>query len=538
MKMMKPLFLSATTALILASCGGTSNVISTPITNIDSTPLKVQSLTEEELVDWGHKDLVKDTIPGMSVEKAYEFLNGKKGKTVVVAVVDSGIDHEHEDLKNVMWTNKKEIAGNGKDDDKNGFVDDIHGWNFLGESNAENLEYVRILKDKSLANASIVAKAQAEYDAEYKDASGKKQFYEGLLNKAKSADEALAKHLGKKDYTKEEVAKIETTDEALKPHVDFAKQMYSRGINSLTEVVDQLQGGVDHFNSMLNNYLNMTANFRGVVGDNPNDINDKTYGNGNVIGPEKDGALHGTHVAGIIAAERNNGKGMNGVAHNVEIMAVRAVPDGDEYDKDIALAFRYAVDNGAKVINTSFGKYYSPHSQWVRDAIKYAADNDVLIVNAAGNDAKDLDTTEIYPNDQVSNGAEISNNFLTVGALNYKYGSEIVANFSNYGKINVDVFAPGVKIYATVPNNKYKHLQGTSMASPNVAGVAALIRSYYPKLTAAQVKQILMTSGLPIKSNVILGGNDSNKKAFNEISTSGKIVNAYNALIMADIMSK
>ena len=535
-KMMKPLFLSATTALILASCGGTAPILSTPIENIDNTPLKVEKLSDKELEDWGHKDLVNDTIPGMSVDKAYDLLKDKKGQTVIVAVVDSGVDIEHEDLKNVLWTNKKEIKGNGKDDDNNGYVDDINGWNFLGDSNAENMELVRILKDKSLADAATVAKAQAEYDKEVKDLAGRKQYYEGLLQKAKGADAELAKYLGKKDYTKEEVNKIETTDETLKGHVDFAKMMFSRGIGSISEVVEQLQGGVDYFAGRLDSHFNMESDFRKVVGDNPNDINDKVYGNGNVIGPEKDGALHGTHVAGIIAAERNNGKGMNGVAHNVELMAVRAVPDGDEYDKDIALAFRYAVDNGAKVINTSFGKYYSPHSQWVRDAIKYAAEHDVLIVNAAGNDAKDLDTTEIYPNDQVSNGPEISDNFLTVGALNYKYGSELVANFSNYGKINVDVFAPGVKIYATVPDNKYQHLQGTSMAAPNVAGVAALIRSYYPKLTAAQVKKVLMDSGLPIQSKVILGGDDANKKTFNEISTSGKIVNAYNALIMASKM--
>lgn len=536
MKLIKPLFLSATTAMILASCGS-SNVVSTPITNIDNTPLKVQTLNKEELIDWGHKDLVKDTIPGMSVEKAYEFLKGKKGKTVVVGVIDSGVDIEHEDLKNVLWTNKKEIAGNGKDDDNNGYIDDVHGWNFLGDSNAENLEFVRILKDKSLADASVVAKAQKEYDKEYQESTANKQRYEQIYQALTGADEAVAKHLGKKEYTKEDVNGIKTDDATLTQHVAVIKQMFGYG-SSIPELKEQLKGGIDHFASSLNSHLNMNSDFRKVVGDNPNDINDKSYGNGNVIGPEKDGALHGTHVAGIIGAERNNGKGMNGVAHNVELMAVRAVPDGDEYDKDIALAFRYAVDNGAKVINTSFGKYYSPHSQWVRDAIKYAADHDVLIVNAAGNDGTDLDTTEIYPNDQVSNGAEISDNFLTVGALNYKYGSEVVANFSNYGKINVDVFAPGVKIYATVPNNKYKHLQGTSMASPNVAGVAALIRSYYPKLKAGQVKQILMDSGLPITTNVILGGNPSDKKGFGEISTSGKIVNAYNALIMAEKMSK
>jgi subtilisin family serine protease len=306
---------------------------------------------------------------------------------------------------------------------------------------------------------------------------------------------------------------------------------------SISEVKEQLTSGIESFTSTLNED-GLKTDYRAVVQDKPNDITDNIYGNNVMWGPTKDGSLHGTHVAGIIAAERNNGIGMNGIAHNVEIMTVRAVPDGDEYDKDIALAFRYAVDNGAKVINTSFGKSYSPHADWVYDAIKYAADNDVLIVNAAGNDGADIDTKNVFPNDQINNGAEISNNFLTVGALNFKYGEELVANFSNYGKINVDVFAPGVKIYSTTPNNKYRHLQGTSMASPNVAGVAALIRSYYPKLKAAQVKQILMNSGLPIKNMVIMGGNKENKKNLNEVSTSGKIVNAYNALIMAEMMSK
>lgn len=254
---------------------------------------------------------------------------------------------------------------------------------------------------------------------------------------------------------------------------------------------------------------------------------------------KKEDAMHGTHVAGIIAAERNNGIGMDGVANNVEIMVIRAVPDGDEYDKDIAMGIRYAVDNGAKVINTSFGKYYSPHPDWVWDAIKYAASKDVLIVNAAGNEGFDLDTVQVYPNDQTTeNLSEISNSFITIGALNYKYGSEMVADFSNYGVSNVDVFAPGVKIYSTTPLNTYRFLQGTSMASPEVAGVAAMIRSYYPKLSASQVKQILMDSGLSSDSPVILGGDASNTAKFSTISKSGKMVNLYNALIMADKMSR
>ena len=283
---------------------------------------------------------------------------------------------------------------------------------------------------------------------------------------------------------------------------------------------------------------NLNVNFNGrKTGDNPDDMKETHYGNGNVKGPDVEDALHGTHVAGIIAQIRGNGIGGDGVvADNIEIMAVRAVPNGDEYDKDIALAIRYAVDNGAKVINGSFGKDYSPHKEWVWDAIKYAAKKDVLIVHAAGNDAKDVDTEPNFPTDE-TNGKEIADNLLTIGALNNVYGSKIVAEFSNYGAKNVDVFAPGVEIYATVPNNKYKYEQGTSMASPNAAGVAALIRSYYPKLTASQVKHILMDSGTPISEKVIV---DEAKKEmpFATTCVSGKIVNAYNALLMADKMSK
>ncbi|HBK83342.1 MAG TPA: peptidase S8, partial [Flavobacterium sp.] len=285
----------------------------------------------------------------------------------------------------------------------------------------------------------------------------------------------------------------------------------------------------------LNYNLNVDFDGRKIVGDNPNDIKDTKYGNNNVVGPDAEEALHGTHVAGIVAQVRNNGKGGDGIANMVEIMTIRAVPNGDEYDKDIALGIRYAVDNGAKVINGSFGKYFSPQKEWVLEALKYAAEKDVLVIFAAGNDSKNLDVVNKYPSDSYNGAPEISNNVLLVGALNATYSSYMVAPFSNYGKKNVDVFAPGMQIYATVPNNKYKFLQGTSMASPNVAGVAALIRSYYPKLTAAQVKQIIIESGTPLK-NTILVGEEQKKSSFSEISKSGKIVNAYNALIMASKM--
>jgi subtilisin family serine protease len=218
-------------------------------------------------------------------------------------------------------------------------------------------------------------------------------------------------------------------------------------------------------------------------------------------------------------------------------MALRAVPNGDEYDKDIALAIRYAADNGAKVINGSFGKYYSQHKEWVMDAIKYAESKDVLVVIAAGNESYDLDVKNKYPNDTYDGSPEYAKNVLIIGALSPTYGTKMVASFSNYGKNNVDIYAPGDKIYATTPLNTYEYLQGTSMASPNVAGVATLIRSYYPSLTAVQVKQIIMESGTPLKNTVTIG-EDKHKANFADASKSGRIVNAYNALVLAAKMAK
>jgi subtilisin family serine protease len=241
---------------------------------------------------------------------------------------------------------------------------------------------------------------------------------------------------------------------------------------------------------------------------------------------------HGTHVAGIIAAERNNGKGANGVANNVEIMSIRAVPNGDEYDKDIAKAIRYAVDNGATIINGSFGKSYSPHSDWVRDAIKYAAEKDVLIVHAAGNDSKDIDVEPNFPSDNI-NGTEVADNYISVGALAPKYGSGLVAGFSNYGDKNVDIFAPGAQVYSTTPENEYDTKGGTSMAAPAIAGLAALLRSQYPNLSAVQVKDVILSSGLQLTTKVVVGGDSNDVQPFSNLSKTGRIANVYNALIMA-----
>ncbi|MBW2961578.1 S8 family peptidase [Mesonia aestuariivivens] len=551
----KPTLAAALAAVFAVSCGTTGPAItSTPIENIDQQPLKNAALTETQLEGWGATDLVTDTIPGMSVKKAYdEIIKDFKGETVIVAVLDSGVDIDHEDLKNIIWTNEDEIPGNGIDDDDNGYIDDVHGWNFLGNTVAENLEYVRILRKlkpkyegKSASEISaenkeefaLYEKANEEYNKEYSDISRNLNRYKQLIEQINTAKNAIAEKLGKEDFSLEELQAMEAEETTLQQYKALLLNIMSNGGEDLNAVASQIEGAVDYYQGRLDSHLNMQLDGR-KTGDDPDDITDTNYGNNQVSGPDpkKEDVKHGTHVAGIIAAERNNGIGMNGVANNVEIMAIRAVPDGDEYDKDIALGIRYAVDNGAKVINTSFGKYYSPHPEWVIDAIKYAAKKDVLIVNAAGNDALDMDATRIYPNDQTpDNDEEIADNFLTVGASNFDYGSDLVARFSNYGQTNVDVFAPGTQIWSTTPNDEYEFLQGTSMASPAVAGVAAMIRSLYPKLSAAEVKQVLMKSGLASPQKVMVGGSSDDIRPFAELSVSGRMVNMYNALIMASKM--
>ena len=541
MKFLKPIIFTVIFTFLLASCKSISTIpVPKPSSYSVTAIAKKAPLTEEESKFWGHSDLVTDSIPGMSLDKAYDFLQGKKGIEVVVGVVDSGIDLLHEDLKNVAWVNSKEIPSNGIDDDKNGYVDDINGWNFLGTIYKEHLEYQRIVKDPSIANEESVKDATKFYDEKVEAAKKNEKQYGQMLKMVTNADDALSKHFDKINYSKDEVTKVVTEDSALKQSIEVAKQMYGFGLSSLAQAKQELSKLVENASSMLSGE-DLKKDYRSVLGDDPNTMDNISYGDAATGHSTKDEA-HGTHVSGIIGASRNNNIGMNGVATNVKIMAVRAVPDGDEYDKDVALGLRYAVDNGAKIINTSFGKGFSPKKEWVYEAILYAASKDVLIVNAAGNDGKNMDVEKTFPNDSRDLVTEISDNVLTVGAMSANYDENLPASFSNYGKINVDVFAPGVQIYSTTPEGEYAKFSGTSMAAPSTAGVAALLRSYYPKLSASQVKHILMNSGTMINFDVIKPGSRSREKptgekvSFSELSVSGRVVNAYNALKMADYM--
>ncbi|MBE7629255.1 S8 family serine peptidase [Tenacibaculum piscium] len=541
MRVLKPMFYSAVAISILTSCSSVSKIaVPTGSNTVVNISAKKAELTTYQKDNWQHLDLATDSIPGMSVDKAYSFLKGKKNAAVIVAVVDTGTDLKHEDLADVAWVNTKEIPANGIDDDKNGYVDDIHGWNFLGKSYKEHLEYERILRNPSLVDAATLSEVKAVQETKVDAAKKTKDRYAKLVTACADADKNLTKYFGKSDYTKEAVAALNTSDVNLNKAKALASNMLGY-FADFKEAKEYFENGIIKAQGVIAGD-NLKTDYRAVVGDNPYDIKDKPgYGDANT-GHSKKGEAHGSHVSGIIGATRNNQIGMNGVADNVKMMAVRSVSDGDEYDKDVALGIRYAVDNGAKVINTSFGKDFSPNKEWVYDAIKYAAKKDVLIVNAAGNDGKNIDVEKTFPNDAPDLVNEIADNVLTLGAMSANYNKNLPASFSNYGKINVDVFAPGVNVHSTTPDGEYKKFSGTSMAAPSAAGVAALVRSYYPELSASQVKHILMNSGTKIDLLVTKPGSQTRENPmgdlvpFADLSVSGRVVNAYNAVRMADRM--
>jgi subtilisin family serine protease len=524
--------------LLVMGCNSSSLITAPPI-NYTNTSSKVAELTDQESRHWGHLDLQKDTIPGMSVDRAYsELLKKKKGEEVIVAVIDSGIDLDHEDIKEILWTNADEKPGDGIDNDGNGYIDDIHGYNFLGESYNEQMEMARILRLK-IGDDAYQKAAQSKLNEmlpEAKEALPQLKQIEALIS---MADLRMQKALGKEFYSLADLQRYQPKNGQEEQLVGMLAQVISMD-DEVPIAIKNLQEGIKYYEAQVNYNLNVDFNGRNPVGDDPYDYSDQDYGNGNPDIREADES-HGSHVAGIIAATRDNKKGIDGVASNVKIMSIRAVPNGDEYDKDIALAIRYAADNGAKVINASFGKDFSPNSEWVYDALKYAATMDVLFVHAAGNDGIDLDSPEnpSFPNDHPNESrADFANNYITVGALTPFYGKDIIAVFSNYGKENVDIFAPGDEIYSTMPNNSYEFQGGTSMAAPAVTGLAAMIRSYFPNLSAAQVKKVIMDSGISLPIKVQVGESEVEEKSFSEISKSGKIANLYNALILASQVSK
>ncbi len=506
-----------------------------------------QSKEEKKLVNWYNKDLKSDKVFGVSTEKAYkELLKNKTSQPINVAVIDGGTDINHIDLKDNIWTNPGEIAGNGIDDDHNGYVDDIHGWNFIGNPKGQNvdkdnLEVTRIYRelDAKYKNADVsnlsnkvefelYNKVKEVYNKKYEEAKSES----GMIQSGremKEADSIVKEYLKKQDYTLKDLKKLSKAPDNVAASAEKLTVWLMFGIKA-----SDLIGYGEQINSELNYQYNLDFDSRSIVGDNYKDNSNRSYGNNDVIGPDPG---HGTFVAGEIGAIRKNGIGVDGIASNVQLMIVRVVPDGDERDKDVANGIRYAIENGAKVINMSFGKSFSPQKEFVDEAIKLADKYDVLLIHAAGNDAEDNDIVNNFPTNTDAEGESITKNWLTVGASSMSKGNDLIANFSNYGQKTVEVFAPGVDLWGLKPHNGYESASGTSMASPVVAGVAAVIRSYYPQLSAQEVKDIIMNSVVVVDEIVQKPeehASTSTKVNFRTLSVTGGIVNLYDALILAE----
>lgn len=498
--------------------------------------------------NWFNLDRTTDRVTGVSTEKAYELLRNKTSHPVVVAVIDGGVDVKHEDLQGKIWINPNEIAGNGADDDKNGYVDDVHGWNFIGGKDGQNVnqetyeltrQYVALkerfegkkVRKKDRAEYERYQKIKEQFETKVAELKQQAAGFAGFASAYKNAASFLKAYLGKDTLTAADVQAISATDQRVAQAKKIMEYALENGIDE-----KELKEAEEYFDRSLNYGYNTEFNARKVVGDDPNNLREKGYGNNDVAGPD---ARHGSHVAGIIAANRDNELGVKGVAGNVQIMAIRAVPNGDERDKDVANAIRYAVDNGARIINMSFGKDYSPNKEYVDEAVKYAASKGVLLVHAAGNDSKDIDVENNFPTRKYADGGQETAHWLEIGASSWGGNDNFVGKFSNYGNETVDVFAPGVDVFSTTPGSKYESLSGTSMAAPVTSGVAALLMSYYPQLTAAQVKDIL------VKSSVKFTGEKVNKPGedkgetvpFEELSITGGIVNAYEAVKVAEAMT-
>ncbi len=536
MKLSKLSTLSLLLIFLFASCKS----LLIPEFVIDSYQFegKKSSLTEAEKQRWRFADPYKDSLPGISLEKAYAFVANKDAQEVIVAILDSGVDLSHEDLKESLWVNEDEIPNNGIDDDHNGYIDDIHGYNFLGDAYQEQLENTRIVA-KKLGDTALQEKAKKEVEKALVEAIQNRDRYKSLKIAVIEADKAFKKAAAKEDYGVAELNRFETSSFILKGHIGLLQQMLGFA-DSIEGALKELDAAILYFSDQVDYSYNVNFDGRAVVGDNPYNFLDVPYGNGSPKNLVKEES-HGSHVAGIVGATRSNELGSYGVADKVKLMSIRSVSNADEYDKDIALGIRYAVDNGAKIINCSFGKRYSPNKEWVYEAIKYAESHNVLIVHAAGNDAKDIDLVSKnpnYPNDHKGKKNEFVKNYISVGALAPSFGKDIIASFSNIGIEHVDLFAPGDEIYSTVPYSAYEYMGGTSMAAPVVSGVAALVWSRYPHLKASDLKKILMLSGTKLSLEVIdVSKEEEQLLPFSSFSKSGRIINAYQALKLADLIT-
>ncbi len=495
----------------------------------------ISNSREGDLPDWALLS-PEDGYEGVRTNEFYKYLktlsNVPDRKDVIVAVIDSGFDIDHPDLKDNIWINEKEINGvENIDDDNNGYVDDFHGWNFLGDSKALPLEatreYFRLKSLNTPETDTYFIKVKETYEDKKDENTSTLTGISETLNEYVNAENVLKE----KNITTDPKKLMEISTTLKGKYQDAASMilgiymLYGTDKENLTKLEKQYRNKVK---------VLFDSNY--VSDEFSETLLEKNYGNNNVSENKEE---HGTHVSGIIASQKT------GQDPFAKIMCLRAVPnEGDERDKDIGNAIRYAVDNGADIINMSAGKYFSRFPEFVVDAIKYAEEKGVLFVISGGNEGVDISQIVTYPKKftEENGSKKYFTNMIVVGAsswmkqwsvekdpenLNSKY--DLAAPFSNYSDEVIDIFAPGADINSTVPGAGYKKLSGTSMAAPVVSGVAAILKSYFPQLSASQLKDVIVSSARQYEGLKVKLRRNPVKVLFSDLSKSGGVIDLINA---------
>lgn len=540
--------------------------------------------------DWYNLSFDRDGVYGAAVDKAYDFLKGKKiKKQPIVAVIGTGLDIEHEDLKQSIWSNSKE-KDNGKDNDGNGWASDMHGWNFLGNVKGQSLEKIPSQVDREFFRLRDKYEGIFFTGTKYVRFDEKKnkpvevaapldhkgyQYFRGLGVYSKVAGAASGYYMSKfmryyllhdfdqeikKKYpdtnlvTSKEFMGLSVKDEngqldsvKLVSHVFLYSFMGAS--SAMTEkntpvtypAFKTYYLSIDsvHYKSYQKELSSITQG-REFIGDDENNINQKGYGNNNLYAQN---AYSGVLSAGIIAGNRNNNLGVNGIAPQAKLMGLRVYDSNSEsYLKDVALAIRYAVDHKADIILLGFPyKIYPPHqSKWVDAALQYASTKNVLIVAPVQDGAENIDKVNFYPNKYLENG-NVLQNFMTVAGAD-SLGRPL--SQSNYGHEKLDLYAPGVNISSTYLGDTYRQSSSSLLGAASVAGVAALIKSYYPLLTATEIRKLLIENvqkmeDLEVEKSIVVNGNQV-KDLFllSELCHSGGLLDAYKAVVAADKIKK
>ena len=532
-------------------------------------------------LDWYNCSFDKDGVYGAEVNKAYDFLKGKKiKKRPVVALIGSGMDIEHEDLKQAIWVNPKEKA-DGKDNDKNGLVDDINGWNFLGGKDGQVMEatmregdreFLR-LKDKyadyifdgknynKVIDGKLTKVADPENIEEYNyyrnqvlPESPMAGTYSGwqltyvLKAYADKFDQMMKERFPGKELTEADFSICYDPKAPRDSLSEVSFMMCAMGFGVYkTDKWETVYAGIKsgaQIEQAKAEYERKVGQFgadgrKDIIGDNYLDINDNKYGNNVLLTAD---AAIGTMEAGISVAKRENGLGGNGIMDQAEIMTLRVAANGEPYLKDIALAIRYAVDHQADIIMLPVQNTLYPEDQkkWISEALEYAESKGVFCVTPAWEGAQDLAVETYYPNRWMTGKKELTN--LMVVCSSDKNGNPSMN--SNYGAKEVDLYAPGMEIYSTYTGDTYQSGTGLGLAAATTVGVAALIKAYYPHLTGTQIRNILLETvtsrkDAEVEKGIVVDGKPTQDLfLFGDLCLSGGIINAYQAVVAADKLAK